>query len=132
MKIAIITDDGKTISSHFGRAAYYMVVTIEGGKLADHEMREKLGHNHFSNEPHPSHDEGQPHGFDVASQNRHLRMAEAIKDCEAVICKGMGRGAYESMLSLNIRPWVTDITDIDEAARAYADGQLVDHLEKLH
>ena len=29
MKIAIITDDGKTISQHFGRANYYAVVTID-------------------------------------------------------------------------------------------------------
>jgi predicted Fe-Mo cluster-binding NifX family protein len=35
MKIAVITDDGKTISQHFGRAPYYMVFSIEG-KLVDH------------------------------------------------------------------------------------------------
>jgi len=132
MKIAVVTDDGKTISSHFGRATHYMVITIDGGQLINHELREKLGHNHFSNEPHSSHDDGQPHGYDAASQNRHALMAEAIKDCEAVICKGMGRGAYESMLTMNIRPWVTDINDIDEASKAYANGQLVDHIEKLH
>jgi predicted Fe-Mo cluster-binding NifX family protein len=29
MKIAAITDDGKTISQHFGRAAYYMVLLLK-------------------------------------------------------------------------------------------------------
>jgi len=31
LKIAVITEDGKTISKHFGRAPYYMIVTIENG-----------------------------------------------------------------------------------------------------
>jgi predicted Fe-Mo cluster-binding NifX family protein len=132
MKIAFATDDGKIISSHFGRASHYMVVTIENGQLTQHEMREKLGHNHFANEPHQSHDENQPHGFDSVSQNRHVQMAEIIRDCEVMVCKGMGRGAYESMRTMNIRPLVTDINDVDEAAIAYANGQIVDHTEKLH
>jgi predicted Fe-Mo cluster-binding NifX family protein len=29
VKIAAVTDDGINISQHFGRAAYYWVVTIE-------------------------------------------------------------------------------------------------------
>ncbi len=29
MKIAIITDDGKTICQHFGRANFYAVLTLE-------------------------------------------------------------------------------------------------------
>ena len=33
MKIAVITDDEKTISQHFGRAPYYMVFTIEDGHI---------------------------------------------------------------------------------------------------
>jgi predicted Fe-Mo cluster-binding NifX family protein len=59
-------------------------------------------------------------------------MAEAITDCEAVLCRGMGRGAYENMKTRDIRPVVTDIADIDEAALAYASGEIVDHVEKLH
>jgi predicted Fe-Mo cluster-binding NifX family protein len=39
MKIAAITDDGKTISQHFGRAPYYLVVTVENGQIVDHTER---------------------------------------------------------------------------------------------
>ena len=35
MKIAAVTDDGKTISAHFGRARYYVVVTVEDGKVTE-------------------------------------------------------------------------------------------------
>jgi predicted Fe-Mo cluster-binding NifX family protein len=132
MKIAVITDDGKTISQHFGRAQYYLVATVESGQIVNREMRPKLGHNHFSNEPHEEEKTGVPHGTDSASHNKHLQMSEAITDCEVLLCRGMGRGAYESMKTLNIQPLVTDIADIDEAVMAYVKGQIVDHVEKLH
>jgi predicted Fe-Mo cluster-binding NifX family protein len=132
MKIAVITDDGKTISQHFGRAPYYLVATVEDGKIVGRETREKLGHTQFANQPHPEEIPGQLHGMDTASHNKHLQMAEAISDCEALLCRGMGMGAYESMKARNIRPVVTDIADIDEAVIAYVNGQLLDHVERLH
>ena len=133
MKIAIITDDGKTISQHFGRANYYAVLTVESGQIVGREMREKLGHRHFGQEaqehaPNPD----QRHGFDAKSQTRHAQMAQAIEDCDALICRGMGAGAYESMRERGIRPVVTDFEMIDDAAIAHANGVLIDHVEKLH
>jgi predicted Fe-Mo cluster-binding NifX family protein len=133
MKIAAITDDGKTISQHFGRAPYYMVVTIEEGKIINREMRDKLGHAQFQEEGHEHHDDASGrHGYGPVAEDRHARMAGAIADCQVLLCRGMGMGAYESMKARNIRPVVTDITDIDEAILAYANGQIVDHVENLH
>ncbi len=131
MKIAIATDDGATISAHFGRASHYLVVTIEQGKIVSREMRDKLSHNHFAGE-HDVHEPGQPHGFDPASQDRHTQMTAPIRDCEAMLCRGMGTGAYESLRSANIRPILTDIADVDKAVAAYMDGSIVDHTERLH
>jgi predicted Fe-Mo cluster-binding NifX family protein len=45
-------------------------------------------------------------------------MAQAVADCEAIICGGMGSGAYESMRQLNIRPVVTELRHIDDAIQA--------------
>jgi predicted Fe-Mo cluster-binding NifX family protein len=132
MKIAVITDDGKTISQHFGRAPYYLVATVENGVIAQRELRDKLGHTHFHNEPHEADQPGQLHGLGPASHDRHMRMAEAIADCEALLCRGMGAGAYSSMEQRGIRPVVTDIETIEEALQAYIDGNIVDHTEKLH
>jgi predicted Fe-Mo cluster-binding NifX family protein len=132
MKIAAITDDGTSISQHFGRANYYLVVTVENGQIVNREMRDKLSHSRFANEPHDPETPGKPHGFSPASQDRHARMAEAITDCEVLLCRGMGMGAYESMKIYGIRPIVTDIMDIDEAIKAYIDGQIVDHVDLLH
>jgi len=131
MKIAVITDDGKTISQHFGRAPYYQVMTVENGQITNRELREKLGHSHFANEPHEE-IPGQPHGFSPAAQDRHTRMTEAIADCQALLCGGMGAGAYRSVQERGITPFVTDIIKIDEAVTAYLNGTIVDLTERLH
>ncbi|MEJ5203566.1 MAG: cupin domain-containing protein [Anaerolineales bacterium] len=133
-KIAFITEDGKTISRHFGRAPYYLVMTIEDGQIIQREMREKLGHGQFAGGLHGEHEHhhGAGHEPDTASHNKHVSMAQAITDCEAVICGGMGMGAYESMRRLNIRPIVTELSDIETAAQAYIAGTLTDHPEMLH
>jgi predicted Fe-Mo cluster-binding NifX family protein len=132
MKIAAITDDGKIISQHFGRAPYYMVVTINDGEIVGHELRNKLGHAQFADKPHGPEEPGQPHGMGAAAQDRHMRMSEAISDCEALLCGGMGQGAYLSMVQRGIKPVVTDIRDIDQAAMAYFEGRIVDQVDRLH
>lgn len=136
MRIAAITEDGQTISQHFGRAPYYLVVTIVDQKIVQREIRSKLGHAHFSGEmhDHPDHAGGhaEGHGLGPQAQDRHNRMAEAITDCEVLLCRGMGRGAYESMKSRGIRPIVTDIETIDDAVQAVVQGAIVDLVDRLH
>lgn len=132
MKIAVITEDGKTISQHFGRAPYYLVATVKDGKIIERELRDKLGHAHFVNQPHKAEEPGQYHGMGADSHNKHLRMSETIADCEALLCGGMGMGAYQSMVTRGIKPVVTDIWDIDQAVIAYAEGKIVDQVNRLH
>jgi len=131
MKIACITDDGITISQHFGRAPYYAVLTVENGQIVARELRDKMGHNQFAHEEHGE-THGPLHGTDPASHDKHIRMANAIADCEALLCRGMGWGAYDSMRRMGIKPVVTDIARIDDAVLAYANGTIVDHTELLH
>ena len=134
MKIAAVSEDGMTISQHFGRAPFYVVVTVEDGKIVSHETRDKMGHAQFGGETHEESHGADPrgHGFDSAAQDRHARMVTAIADCEVLLARGMGAGAYESMKQANIRPVVTDVTNINEAVQAYLAGNLKDHVEKLH
>ncbi len=132
MKIAAITEDGATISQHFGRAPYYLVLTIEDGMIKVRELREKLGHVQFVDFPHDEPSPGQPHGMDKVSHHKHMRMAEAISDCQILLCRGMGRGAYESMKTNGIQPIVTDIEKIDDAVLACLAGTIEDLTDKLH
>ena len=132
MKIAAVSDDGVTISRHFGRAPLYIVVTVEDGAIVSHEKREKMGHAHVAHEVHAHAADGRGHGFDPASQSRHAQMATAIADCEILLARGMGAGAYESLRAAGIRPIVTDVETMDDAVKAYLGGALTDHVELLH
>jgi predicted Fe-Mo cluster-binding NifX family protein len=135
MKIAAVSEDARTISQHFGRAPYYVVVTVENGQTVARETRDKMGHAQFGAEPHAEESHGadaRGHGFDPASQDRHVRMAAAIGDCQVVLARGMGAGAYESIKQAGIRPILTDIVAIDEAVQAVISGQIVDQVGKLH
>jgi predicted Fe-Mo cluster-binding NifX family protein len=59
-------------------------------------------------------------------------MAAAITDCDAILCGGMGRGAYDRLVANGIKPILTDIRDVDEAAIQCATGRIMDHAERLH
>ena len=132
MKIAVISDDEVSISQHFGRAPYYVVLTVEEGKIVDSETRPKAGHHTFAAQEHPRLAPGERHGYDAGSQAKHRSMAETITDCEALLAGGMGWGAYESLKSYGIRPIITDVGDIREAVLQYLDGNLPDLMERLH
>ncbi len=132
MKIATITEDGNTISQHFGRAPLYLVATVEDGKVVNKETREKTGHHTFAAHQHPETAPGERHGYDAGAQSRHASMAQTISDCQVLIAGGMGWGAYESMRSNNIETVVTDIRSIDEAISQYIAGTLPNLMERLH
>jgi predicted Fe-Mo cluster-binding NifX family protein len=59
-------------------------------------------------------------------------MAAAIGDCQVLLARGMGAGAFASMQQAGIEPIVTDIEDIGSAVGAYLDGTLPNLVEKLH
>jgi predicted Fe-Mo cluster-binding NifX family protein len=134
MKIAAITDDGETISQHFGRARYYKMCMVEDGNITGREMRDKMAHHDFAHEDdhHEGRDDARGHGFGARAATRHASMISAIADCDVVLVRGMGRGAYITMEEAGITPVVTDIETIEEAVQAYVDGKLVDHTELLH
>jgi predicted Fe-Mo cluster-binding NifX family protein len=129
-KIAVVTDDHQTISAHFGRAVYYDVFTVEDGKVVEREMRAKPGHNQFAGEPHG--EQGHVHGQGPESEGRHARMMGVISDCQILIARGMGMGAYDGLNRMGIHPILTDIQEIEAAIKVYLDGQLTDHPERVH
>jgi len=131
MKIAAITEDGTTVSQHFGRAPLYVVATVENGEIINKETRDKTGHHTFAAH-HPESAPGERHGYDAGAQTRHASMAETIADCQVLIAGGMGWGACESLKSRNIEPVVTDVENIDEAINLYLAGKLPNLVERLH
>jgi len=131
MKIAVVTDDEETISAHFGRAQYYVVFTVEDGKVSGQESRPKANHSHFVDDHHHG-EHGDSHGMDPQSQHRHGAMMDAIPDCQVLLARGMGQGAHVSLKSRGIQPVLTDIQNIQEAVDAYLKGTLIENLARLH
>ena len=132
MKIAAISEDGATISQHFGRAPLYVVVTVEDGKIVNKENREKAGHHNFAGGGHHETQPGERHGYDAGAQSLHATMAQSIDDCQALLAGGMGWGAYESLKSRNIETVVTDVENIEQAVNLYIQGKLPNQMERLH
>jgi predicted Fe-Mo cluster-binding NifX family protein len=132
VRIAVISDDGVTVSQHFGRAEMYVVLTIEDGQILAEEERPKVGHSAFVGQPHEELDVQGRHGFGAGAQSRHAQMAGAIGDCQALIAGGMGWGARESLQELGIEVVITDVEDVKEAALRYAKGDLPNLVDRLH
>ncbi len=130
MKIAVVTDDHKTISAHFGRAVFYEVFTISDGKITGQETLPKPAHD----QPGHQHqtEPGFAHGFGPAEEGLHARMLAPIRDCQVLLARGMGQGAYNNLVQAGIKPILTDILEIDHALKSYLNGQLEDHPEWLH
>jgi predicted DNA-binding protein (UPF0251 family)/predicted Fe-Mo cluster-binding NifX family protein len=111
MKIAVVTDDEKTISPHFGRARGFVVLTIENGRVVDRKTRprengcDEQGHEH-------------PHGHHCGE------LVELIADCALVLVCRMGGGLYGRLQAAGIRPVFTEVANIDEAVRALLEGTL--------
>lgn len=129
MKIAIPSMDGQTLSAHFGRSRYFLVLDLEGGVIRSHELRaNNQAHGAPSNnqEHHVcgSHDEPEQ-GHTHAHGHDHAGFAALLSDCAAVICGGMGGGARTALEAAGLRVCLVDATmPPEEAAKAYERGIL--------
>jgi len=140
MKIAAVTDDGQKISAHFGRATKYAIYTIVDGQIIAQELRDKLGHRDFAKEGHHDHnhdhvhvhDHSKGHGHGQHSAEKHRRMFETITDCDILLARGMGQGAYNGLAQANIQPIVTDIANVETAVIAVIENNIINHTERLH
>jgi predicted Fe-Mo cluster-binding NifX family protein len=132
MKIAAISEDGINVSQHFGRAPYYIVLTVEDGKVVSKEKRDKAGHHTFAAHAEERLAPGEKHGFDTGAQVRHASMMNNIADCQVLLAGGMGWGAYESLRSRGIETIVTDVESIEDAVKLYLKGKLSNLMERLH
>jgi len=92
MKIAVPTNDGTSVSPHFGRSAGFLVFDIEDGRIRGREMR--------SNPVQHSHAQGTcDHGSNGSESHNHAGILSALAGCDVVICAGMGWRAAEALKS---------------------------------
>jgi len=115
MKIAFATEDGKTVSAHFGKAPYYVVVEVSEGKVLEQEMRAKAYHGNHQEYGH-----------------NHADMFTCIADCQVLVVGGMGTPAHESALAHGLKVVPTDPRDISAVIQAYLDGTLQENPRLIH
>lgn len=119
IKIAFPTDDGETISRHFGSAHYFQVLTLEDGTQTTAELREKGGHDQHSH----------AHGHDHAQHNAKFAL---LHDCQVLIGAGMGQPAYDRLQSLGLTVYLTGEKTIAAALARYQAGALDHDMRRVH
>jgi predicted Fe-Mo cluster-binding NifX family protein len=119
VKIAIASDDGKVISSHFGQTKGFVIYELEGKDVKNREYRANTFAGHARGL------EGAGHGVD-----RHGPILTALSDCKVVISHGLGRRIYNDLKNDGIEVFVTDETDVQRAFDLYVQGKLTDHPER--
>lgn len=115
MKVAIASDDKKSISHHFGRAKGFVVCEINNKKIITNEYRQNIGGG----------------GCESGGCN-HTAMIANIKDCDFVISYGMGMGIYQELMANDITAIVTDVEDVDKALEEFMNDALESNIDKLH
>jgi len=117
MRIAVPTDDGLSISEHFGRSAAFLVFETENALIASSELRK--------NQATHTHDQGTCGGDHAAAPHNHASIVLSLAGCDVVICGGMGSRAAEALKQAGIREVVfTRPGPAAEAVDKYLKGEL--------
>ncbi len=114
VRIAFATEDGETISNHFGQAGSYRVIHIEDGGRTDLGLRPKAHHGQEGHQP-----------------SLHGSMLDPIADCQVLVAGGMGVPAWEKARQAGLEVILAGGA-IEEAAGAFARGELASDERRLH
>ena len=125
MKVAVVSDDGKTVSAHFGMARFYLVYQIEGGQIKGKEVREKAAHG-------PGEGHHGPGAPEAGERVTHQMMLSNVEDCEAVVARGMGAPMYLFLKNSGKKIYITMRELADEAVGDVVGGTVDNRTELLH
>jgi predicted Fe-Mo cluster-binding NifX family protein len=146
-RIAIVTEDGEKISSHFGMAPIYQVFTVEDGQVIAEEQREKPHHERHPDQ-HRDKQEHQGgnaanlelhevqdinlHDRDHQSPDRgHQAMFAPVADCQVLICGGMGTPAHQGALAAGLEVVLVG-GKLRPVLDAYLRGEIQSDMRRVH
>jgi len=122
VKIAVASLDGLSLSPHFGRSACFIVFEAADGKIVGRETRDNT-HTAFAKGECTGHEEHPGTG----ETHSHAAVVNALRDCSAVLCGGMGRRAAEELRASGIQTVVIEANLApDEAVLGFLSGRLKD------
>ncbi|MBZ5586644.1 MAG: hypothetical protein LAQ30_31550 [Acidobacteriia bacterium] len=109
-RIAIGTTDGVSLCDHLARSAAFIVLDVEDGRIASRSERRR----------------------DSGPCGNHKSFVEMLEGCDAVICGGIGQGAFDALRQHGITPVVAAASHgIEEAAALYLEGRLATTGERV-
>jgi predicted Fe-Mo cluster-binding NifX family protein len=118
MKIAVASNDGVSVSEHFGRTNRFVVFEIENNAIVREELRNG---NHLSDAM----------GICESQRGRNRAAVDysaiigAMSDCRVILCRGMGWRAASALARGGINPLVIKgEVSPREAAEQYLTGTL--------
>jgi predicted Fe-Mo cluster-binding NifX family protein len=124
-RIAIASDSGRDVSSHFGRAPLYVVLTMKNGHVVAREERPKFTPHVTGGQHMHQHDQGQ-HSL------HHSAMVDPILDCQVVVARGMGDGAYIHLTEAGLDVLLSELHTVEEVASAIESGSIQHQPTRLH
>ena len=115
MKIATPTNDGINISALFGRCREFLIFEVQNGQVKLIETRINAGcHEHGSGS-----DDG------ATRHHSHSGFVDALRDCETVLCGGIGAGAVEALKAGGIPVVLVDTAgSAEQIVTAFQSGTL--------
>jgi len=120
MKIAIPSDDGRNISSHFGRCRYFIIYEIEDNRVKSRKVKENVCCPHRSNIC-PKTVSIQTKEFIETIQNQ---VVSEIVDCRVMIGRYMNENAVDNLKSHNVKVVLVEEKEAEAAIEKYLMGVL--------
>lgn len=118
MKIAVASNDGVSVSEHFGRTNRFVVYEVADRTIVGEELRNGIR---------------LPDGMGICESRRGLNQATidysaivaALDDCQVILCRGMGWRAASALVRGGLNPLVIQ-GDVSprEAVQQYLSGTL--------
>ena len=127
MKVAIASDDRMMISQHFGRTRGFVIAEIDDKNVKNLDYRPNTFTGHARGLEHGEHHVGSQAGHHADHHaDHHGPILEALRDCQVVISKGMGRRIYEDLKNSGIQVFVTGEAEVGKAIEMFIQGKLED------
>jgi predicted Fe-Mo cluster-binding NifX family protein len=122
MRIALATDDFKTITGHVGRCNGFIIYDSDDSGIKKIEDRK----NTFTLHAHRGgdHEHHQGHGH---SGHSHQGLVEGLKDCQYLISQGAGRRLVDELKQVGIEMIITVESDPETAIEKLKKNELTDH-----
>ncbi len=123
MKIAVASDNGKTITGHVGKCDMFIIFDITNKEIRGIEKRK----NTFTQHKKEGHEHGH-HNEDLKHKQqgvgKHLGIIEGLKDCNYLFCCSGGQGLMSDLNENGIQTIFTDELDAEDAVKLFLEDKL--------